>query len=154
MGVFAYDKVIYKGVTVDRKTKRALEWVEENSGIEIQLSQGSYNPGGVTASGTTHAGGGAVDIRTSILTERQRKRLVRFLKLAGFAAWYRGPGSGFSPHIHAIQIGNTRASSSAKWQVDEFDAHRSGLSTGGYDKTFRPDPPVKFNFKKRKPVPR
>lgn len=154
MGVHAYDKVIYKGVTVDRKTKRALEWVEENSGVEIQLSQGSYNPGGVSASGTTHNGGGAVDIRTSILTERQRKRLVRFLKLAGFAAWYRGPGSGFAPHIHAIQVGNTKASASAKWQVNEFDAHRSGLSTGGYDRTFRPDPPVKFNFKKRKPVPR
>lgn len=154
MAVNAYDKVTFKGVTVDRKTKRALEWAEEESGVEIQISQGSYNPGGVAASGTTHAGGGAVDIRTSILTERQRKRLTKTLKKAGFAVWYRGPGSGFSPHLHAIQIGNKKASSSAKWQVGEFDARRSGLTSGGYDKTFRPDPPVKFNFKKKKPVPR
>lgn len=150
----AYDKVTWRGVTLNRRTAAALEWAEKDSGVPIQVSQGSYNAGGVAASGSTHDGGGAADVRTSILSETQRKRLLKSLKKAGACAWYRGPGSGFSPHIHLIMWGDKQASNSARWQCSEYDAGRSGLSRGGADNTWRADPPVKFNYKRRKPVPR
>lgn len=154
MTVSAYDRVTWRGVTVNRRMKRALEWAEECSGITIAPSQGAYNPGGVTASGTTHAGGGSIDIRVAHLSDRQRKRLVHALKDAGWAIWYRKPTASWGPHLHGVLIGDKEASNSARWQMGEYDAHRTGLSQGGHDGTYRPDPPVRFNFKKKKPVPR
>ena len=156
MAVCAYDRITWRGVTVNRRMKRAIEWVEDQPDVPtLQLSQGAYNPGGVAASGTTHAAGGAVDIRTSVMTDRQVKATMKALKRAGWAAWLRGPADGFSPHIHAVLIGDKERSASARWQCDEFDAGRSGLSTGGPDrKPWRPKRPVRFSFRQRKPVPR
>lgn len=156
MAVFAYDRVPFRGVTVNRRMKRAIEWAEQQDGVPtLQLSQGAYNPGGVAASGTTHAGGGAVDIRTSVMSERQVKATMKALKRGGWAAWHRTAADGFADHIHAVLIGDKDASNSARWQMGEYDAGRSGLSSGGPDRNpWRPDPPVRFNFVKRKPVPR
>lgn len=151
----AYDRVVYLGATMNRRMKRAVRWVEAESGVPVQISQGAYRgSSAAAASGSTHDRGASLDIRTSILTEKQRKRLVKTLKRGGWAAWYRGPGSGFSPHIHAVLIGDKEASTSAKWQMGQFDQGRSGLTSAGPDPTFRPSPPVKFSFKKRRPVPR
>ena len=155
MTVAATDRVSWRGVTLDRRTKRALEWAEHRSGVTISPSQGSWSTS-VGASGSTHAGSSAVDIRVSQLTDRDRKRLVHALKDAGFAAWYRRPSTAWGPHVHAVLVGNAvhGASASARWQMFEFDARRSGLTSQGADRTYRPSPPVRFNFAKRKPVPR
>ena len=149
-----YEVVYWRGVRLDRKTIAPLEWVEKQSGITIQLAQGSYNGGAVAASGSTHAGGGAVDVRCVYLSLRDKVRLLRWLKRAGFAAWRRRAVSGlWGEHIHAIQIGNDKASSSAQWQVNEYLARRTGLTSGGADWTYRPKPPVRWSYEDGKPVP-
>jgi len=129
------DRVSWRGVTLDRRTKRALEWAEQRAGVTLSPSQGSWSTS-VGASGTTHAGSGAVDLRVVGYTDRQRKRVVHALKDAGFAVWYRRPSSAWGPHLHAILIGS------------------QGLTSGGADRTYRPKPPVRFDFDRRRPVPR
>lgn len=147
----AYDRITWRGVTLDRRTAAALEWAEKDGGITIWVSQGSYRPA-TSYSGTTHTGGGAVDIRCAMLTTRNRKRLVRALKRAGFAAWYRPATATWGAHIHAILRKHKNASNSAKWQVEQYDKRLSGLVSNGPDVSWRPKKPQRFNYKKRRPV--
>lgn len=150
----AYDKIVWRGFKLNRRTAAALEWAEKKSGVRIELSQGSYNTS-VGASGTTHAGGAACDVRVSHLSKKDRVKIVRAMKDAGFAVWYRAPVSGlWGQHIHGICLDDKTASRSAKWQMAEYLGGRNGLTNRGPDTTYRPEPQTKFNFKKRKPVPR
>lgn len=100
------------------------------------IVQGSYTSG-VAASGTTHDGGGALDIRTWDRSREDVVKMVKALRMAGFAAWKRGYGDdGFDEvHIHAIAIGDRDLSSSARDQVQEYFAGGDGLvgSTGDGD---------------------
>ena len=156
MAVSAYDRVTHKGVTMSRIMKRALTWVEAQPGVPVlQCSQGAYNPGGVAASGSTHSAGGSLDIRTSVMSEQQRKATLKALKRGGWAAWYRDERDGFSPHLHCVLFCKDR-SSSARWQGDEFDAGRNGLTSQRADRNpwRNPGGPVRFSFRRRKPVPR
>lgn len=151
----AYDRVTWRGVRLNKRTRDALLWAEKKSGVRVDPSQGSYNAGGVAASAGTHDGGGAVDIRTRHLTRDQRVKLVRALKDAGFAAWYRTTAQGFSgPHIHALAIGDKEMASGARNQVASFDAGRDGLRGNRIDKTYRPDPRKRFSYAKDRPVNR
>lgn len=151
----AYDRIVWRGFTLNRRTAAALEWVEAQTGLQIHLAQGSYNPGGVKASGTTHAGGGAVDCRVVFYTEKQRVKVLHALRDAGFAAWFRPAVAGlWGAHIHAILIADKEMSSSAASQVQSYLQGRSGLSSNGPDiDKYRPKPQMKFNFKKNCPVP-
>ncbi|MEQ8676494.1 MAG: hypothetical protein RLP44_22150 [Aggregatilineales bacterium] len=90
------------------------------------VTQGSYNPGGVSASFGTHDGGGAVDISVrsyldwSVLTD-EIMPMIDALRVAGFAAWLRDTGELYadSPiHIHAIAIGDEELSLGAREQID------------------------------------
>ena len=90
------------------------------------ITQGSYNPGGVSASFGTHDGGGAVDISVrsyldwSVLTD-EIMPMIDALRVAGFAAWLRDTGELYadSPiHIHAIAIGDEDLSAGARDQID------------------------------------
>lgn len=90
------------------------------------VTQGSYNPGGVSASFGTHDGGGAVDLSVrsrydwSVLTG-EIEPLIRALRVAGFAAWLRDTGDLYenSPiHIHAIAVGDADLSPIARTQID------------------------------------
>lgn len=90
------------------------------------ITQGSYNPGGVSASFGTHDGGGAVDISVrsyvdwSILTG-EIEPMLDALRVAGFAAWLRDTGELYanSPiHIHAIAVGDADLSPGARAQID------------------------------------
>lgn len=149
----AYEVVTWRGHKFDRKTVDALEWVERKSGVTISISQGSYNPGGVSASGSTHAAGGAVDVRCAHLSFRNKVRLVRWLKRAGFAAWRRKAVPGvWGEHVHALQIQNAKLSPSAAWQVGQFLARRSGLSSGGWDPSYRVSPQPRWSYLKHRPV--
>lgn len=150
----ANDKVQWRGHTFDYRTVRALNWVERESGIKIVPSNGSFNTS-VDASGTTHAGAGAVDCRIVGLTDREVHRLVKTMKDAGFAVWLRKEVPGlWGAHVHGVLHGTAGASRSAKWQMAEFDAGRNGLTNQGADRSYRPSPPVRFDFRKDKPVPR
>lgn len=89
------------------------------------LTQGSYNDT-VAASFGTHSGGGAVDISVLGRTEEgnwyvhDTDKMIRALRVAGFAAWVRQPGDLYenSPiHIHAIAIGDAELSEAARLQL-------------------------------------
>lgn len=146
-----YDRVTWRGVTLDRRTVAQLEWAERRSGVAILASQGSFRPA-TSYSGSTHTGSGAIDVRVAHLSDRQRRKLVHALKDAGMAAWYRPPSPSWGPHVHALSIGSRQMSSSGRWQVAQYLANRSGLVSNGADRTYRPDPLVKWSWRKGKPV--
>ena len=158
-----YTRVKYDGKTVNARTRDALKYAQklwrDRGGHKktIQLSQGSYNKGGVAASGSTHDGGGVVDVRTAGvgLDAQETKDLSRALKDAGFAAWIRDSRDGMSPHIHAIACEDNEMAASAARQVVSFDAGKNGLSNNAPDRnTYRANPKLRFSYKQGKPVPR
>jgi hypothetical protein len=110
----------------------------------LQVSQGSWT-GDVGASGSTHDAGAAFDLRTSVIPRSTHLPLVDALRRRGVAAWLRGPAwgqSGMGEHLHGIARGETgpvAPSPSGAWQVREYDAGRSGLTSGTPD--YHPRPP-------------
>ncbi|MCB9644844.1 MAG: peptidoglycan-binding protein [Myxococcales bacterium] len=137
-----YSRVNFRGVNMNKRTvdmihraETIMEKKHGHKGFQFSFSQGSYNAGGVSASAGTHDGGGALDIRTSIHSRPVVDDMVRSLRQAGFAAWSRGRGfDSFSPHIHAIAIGDRDLSRSARSQVSEYGWGGDGLVGS------RPDP--------------
>lgn len=128
-----YELTEYDGDRVDWLTRAALELTAERLGYPLTVTQGSYNPGGVAASGGTHDGGGVVD-----LAPYDHQGKVAALRRVGFAAWYRPElwrnGRRVWPdHIHAVLIGNRKLSTEARWQVTEYLAGRNGLADRGDD---------------------
>lgn len=126
-----YRIISYRGVKVDVRTKVMVERAEsymKKMGISSKLSfsQGSFNHS-VSASAGTHDGGGALDIRIGNYSSATADKVVKALRMAGFAAWRRGVGDSFSPHIHAIAIGDKKASAVAKAQVAEYFRGGDGL---------------------------
>lgn len=157
----AYDKVWWRGVQLTARHRNALRWAERKfqkkfPGVSFIPVQGSWSNGSL--SGGTHAGAGAVDLRTRHLTAPQRIHMIRCLKDAGQAVWFRPnnwDGRNGGEHAHALDIGGqTGMDAGAKWQIRQFDAGRSGLKSNGPDRTYRPKPKVKFSFPKNAPVPR
>lgn len=110
----------------------------------LHVSQGSFraddpNP----SSGTTHNYGGAADLRTWNLPSKVQanlcQALVVELRKRGGCAWYRDQAhGGFDPHIHVIVRDEPNLSSSAAWQVSEYDAGRDGLTNASPDYHPRP----------------
>lgn len=147
-------KVDYKGHTFDLRTYRMIRWAEKKAGFEFAISQGSYNKS-VAASAGTHDGGGAADFSVRLLLPWKRNRMLKALKDAGFAAWYRTTRQGFDTnHIHAIAIGCDDLAALAKSQVVDYDKGLDGLRGHAKDKSYRPNPPVRFNMVKNQPMPR
>ena len=122
------------GIVTDPRTADMLAEAARRFGKPLQFAQGSYRPT-TNYSGSTHAGGGAVDVRTVPLRNHAEKmRLVKALRLVGFAAWYREPIAGlWGEHIHCIAIGCPDLSSGAQWQVGEYRAGRNGLTDRARD---------------------
>ena len=154
-----YTRVTWRGKKVNARTRDALlyaekQWRKKYPGKRIEITQGSYNKGGVQASAGTHDGGGVVDLRTRNLSKAQRVALVHALKDAGFAAWYRTEAQGFSPHIHACAFADKEMAAGAKQQCVAYDAGRDGLRPNRPDPTYRAKPKVRFTYKRQKPVPR
>lgn len=150
------EKVKFRGHTFDARTVQMILWAEKKAGFKFSIAQGSYNTGGVAASAGTHDGGGAVDFSTRlILTAAKRDKMLKALKDAGFAAWYRTKSQGFtSNHIHAIAIGCRDLAPLAKSQVLAFDKNRDGLKSNDKDDSYRPSPKVKFDMKTNGPISR
>ncbi len=128
-----YDRIVLGDVTLNLRTLAMLDHAQElyrAEGGVIHLRdvimQGSYNPGGVSASFGTHDGGGALDISVreigtgKVLTD-EVKRLLHALRLAGFAAWLRDFDElykGSPIHIHAVAVGDAEQSEAARGQID------------------------------------
>lgn len=132
-----YTQVQYGGVTLNKRTVAMLETAKSVYGKSIPLTQGSYNAGGVAASAGTHDRGGAVDVAVNGASKEVMTPLIRALRIAGFAAWYRtvaeGNGTWSSAHIHAIAIGDKELSPGAASQVKSYFAGKNGLSGDGPD---------------------
>lgn len=132
---------------VNTRTRLMLAAADRKVPWAIQVSQGSYcrfdaKPC-AAASGGTHDGGGALDIKVSGLTTTQRWRTVQALRSAGFAAWLRTPsqcGGCWAAHIHAIAIGDTDLwQKDGKYgnrdQVADYFVGRDGLAKHAPDNT-------------------
>ncbi len=128
-----YDRIEIGFGTLNLRTLAMLDHAQElyraESGIihlRDSIMQGSYNPGGVSASFGTHDAGGALDISvreigTGTVLTQEIKPLLHALRLAGFAAWLRDAGElykGSPIHIHAIAIGDAELSEAARAQID------------------------------------
>lgn len=125
--------VYWRGVRMDSNSIPSLLMAEKKSGIKIVPSQGGYNKGGVAASAGTHDGGAVIDISTRGLSKTKITSLVKWLRLCGWAAWYRTPAQGFIYHIHAVRNGDASASKGAKAQTVSFKNKRNGLKGNGPD---------------------
>jgi len=129
-------RTTYDGHTVNRRTKRMLTAAAHllARGCRLDVTQGSYNPGGVDASAGTHDGGGAADISVGHRCGRRVRFMVRSLRRVGFAAWHRLPSQGPWPeHIHVIAVSDPDLSSGAQDQVGDYYEGRNGLSGGAAD---------------------
>ena len=146
------DRITWRGKTFARRAVQSLRWVEEKSGVRIDPAKGSFNAGGVSASGGTHDGE-AIDIRVRGLSPAEIERLVVTLRKAGWAAWFRRPSSAWGPHIHAVPTTGI-LSPQAAYQVRAFDAGRDGLVGNRVDPTWRPKIKRRWSYKLGKPVPR
>jgi hypothetical protein len=140
-------KDTYGAKRVNTRTKLMLASADLTVPWTIQVSQGSYcsleKRGCAAASGGTHDGGGAIDLKVTGLSTTQRWRTVQALRSVGFAAWLRSPGQcgGCWPyHIHAVAIGDTDLwQKNGKYgnrdQVADYFVGRNGLSGHGRDNT-------------------
>lgn len=151
----AQTRVTWRGVRITARMRDALRWAERRvqaryPGVTIVPTQGSWSNG--TLSAGTHTGAGAVDLRTRHLTTDQRIATVRALKDAGLAPWYRDEADGFDPHIHVLDRVTTNMHPSARWQVQQWNARRSGLTSNRPDPSYRPNPPRKWSFPKSTPI--
>ena len=136
-----YSKVTFRGKTTDHRTAVMARRVEKALGVTFYVYQGSYNPGGVGASGGTHDKGGVLDL--NVPGGKDPNAVTRQLRNSGFAAWYRTPDQGFTPHIHAVDIGNARLAYNAGLQVGNYNSGGSGLwplVAGNDPQPFRPTP--------------
>lgn len=124
-----YDRVTFRGAKMDKYSRQALQKVEKELGYELTIRQGAYNKG-VGASAGTHDGGGAFDF----VAPFDEVNKVKALRKHGFAAWIRPAiRNVWSRHIHAVQLGNEKASPAAKSQMVDYKNVRSGLANNAKD---------------------
>lgn len=121
----------YRGVRLNERTIRMLLAAEHLLRRTFHITQGSYSTR-VAASGSTHAGGGAMDTNGPGGWYTAQNALRR----VGFASWVRLPSQGpWGQHIHSIALGDTSASQAAKNQMAAFrrggDGLGHGMSAGG-----------------------
>jgi len=126
--------LLWDGHKVDASTYLKLKVLEQRTGARPIVVQGSYNGGGVAASGGTHDGGGVADLSIrSLPLGMSPREYVRRARSSGLVAWYRTEADGFTPHIHAIDLGSKTLSPAAARQVDSWRRGRNGLANNGPD---------------------
>jgi hypothetical protein len=126
-------QVTIDGETVDNFTAAALQVAGQEAGTEWRIMQGSFSHD-VAASGSTHSGGGVIDIAP---TNGDWEGAVTALRKIGFAAWIRNmPGHGYAgsgAHIHAVLMGDELLSDQAQIQVQSYLNNDNGLSGSAPD---------------------
>ncbi|MGA4507159.1 hypothetical protein ACQB6R_05530 [Propionibacteriaceae bacterium G1746] len=102
----------------------------------LDVSQGSFSGGAVTASAGTHDGGGVLDLR------QFSDKVITLLREAGSAAWHRTPAqsAAFPHHTHLVLVGCPHLASGAADQVDSYKRGRNGLASDGPDDGPRVNP--------------
>lgn len=127
-----YRRVQVDGQWINVRTQQMMKRAESFAkamGVAVPFTvvQGSYSSG-VAASGGTHDGGGAIDLRSWNRSRSDVTKIVKALRMAGFAAWKRGYGAdSFDMHIHAIAIGDRQITAAARNQVAEYFRGGDGL---------------------------
>ncbi|RYP83269.1 hypothetical protein EKO23_19605 [Nocardioides guangzhouensis] len=126
-------RVSIDGETVDNFTAAALQSAAQDAGTDWRVLQGSFSHD-VAASGSTHAGGGVVDV---VPTNGDWDGAVSALRKTGFAAWIRNvPGhgqAGSGEHIHAVLMGDEQLSDQAAIQVQSYLNNDNGLEGSAPD---------------------
>lgn len=122
----AMKRVIFRGKVLNQRTVNMILRAEARLGHTLNILQGSYNRGGVSASAGTHDGGGAVDFSPT----GHPREVVEQLRRSGFAAWHRLPSEGpWTEHIHAIAIKDPELSVGARAQVVQYYQGLNGLAS-------------------------
>jgi hypothetical protein len=123
-------------ITVRTKAAGVADWY-------LTPIQGSYSTS-TAASGGTHDGGGAIDLKMGNLGAKQKVILESVMREVGHAGWNREPSwwsswygkiiyGGWSSHHHAIRTGCPHLSTAAKAQVAEYVRGENGLVGGDKD---------------------
>lgn len=141
----AYQRVTWRGVTLNKRTVQMVEAAEERFGRQFDaIPQGSYSTS-VGASAGTHSGAGAIDIYDHDLDGVQHA-----MRSVGFASWHRTTLPGvWSAHVHSIAIGDAGMSNAAHDQVVAYYAHETGLVGEAHDGTWRPNPIPVWHYNPR-----
>jgi hypothetical protein len=127
-------KVTYDGALMNSRTKAMLVAAEGLLGRQLDVIQGSYNPGGDPTSAGTHDGGGVIDVSVDGMTSQTRTTIARNLRRVGFAAWVRTPSQGdWGYHIHAVALADPDQSSQAQHQSGDYYLGLNGLADRGPD---------------------
>lgn len=126
-------RVEWHGVTLNKRSAKMMDEVQRHCGFRIRPSQGSYSH--AAASAGTHSGPGAIDISVRGLTSRQVNRLVKWMRIVGWAAWYRPTLPGvWGEHVHGIAIGTKGLPRLAAQQVTAYKLGRDGLAGNRLDR--------------------
>jgi len=122
----ANDRLVYHGREMNRRCKAALAQAEDDLGYELTIFQGGFRP--VTSfSGSTHTGGGVVDLSAWHWQEKSRA-----LFDAGFVPFHRTEADGdWEEHIHCVLAGDPTLAASSAAQVESWKNGRSGLVSNG-----------------------
>lgn len=142
----AYTRRTWRGHRFDNRTIAAVKALEDSLRRRVTIYQGSYSTA-VGASGSTHAGGGAIDFWVSGMSPDEVTRKARRV---GWADWHRRPEQGpWADHQHAGLLGHLTASTDLKLQMGDYRHGGNGLwpLTGGDDpQPYRPDPQPEFSY--------
>jgi peptidoglycan hydrolase-like protein with peptidoglycan-binding domain len=132
--VTAGSKVTYHSALMNTRTKAMLVAAEGLLGRQLDITQGSYNPGGVGGSAGTHDGGGVIDVSVDGMTSATRVAVARQLRVVGFAAWVRTPAQGdWGYHIHAVALADPDQSPEAQHQSGDYYLGFNGLANRAAD---------------------
>lgn len=131
-------------------TEHMWRWWDEVCGalgFVPTITQGAFMAragGGASASAGYHDEAGAFDLRVWDRSPAQVDAIIRESRKRGGPAWLRNAAyGGFSdPHIHLVLADDMPLASGLRWQVAEYIAGRSGLSSRGGDYHPRPAPLV------------
>lgn len=114
----AYGRTTWDGEPLNNLTAAQLMVAGKLLGKRYHVIQGSYQPA-TSYSGTTHTGGGVVDVSPF------DNSAVVALQEAGFGAWHRGPGAPgkaahYGNHIHAVSLFDKTVARSAAAQATNY----------------------------------
>jgi len=134
---------VWAGAVVDDRLAAQMDQVAVlvPPGTILRPTQGSWS-GGVSASGGTHDGGGAIDLagQDPGMDDGMRAAIRDAMRQVGIAAWVRDPSQSDWPwHVHGISVqpggqGDQGCLSAAAWdQVGDYYAGRNGLASGAPD---------------------
>jgi len=148
-----WTKKQWRGHTFNKRTIRMLKKVEKRSGVTLNIAQGGWANGRVSASGSTHDGS-AVDIGMWGMSKKDRIKVIHAAKQVGFGGWIRKPSQGFSWHFHGLPFGDPHVSLSGMAQLRSYEKGRNGLTNNAPDDTWRPPRKKRWGWKRNRPVRR